>query len=280
MTTAGDLGKKPIAILKKSTISEVIEKLLETKVSRLLVQESGTPIGIITEKDVGLFLFDESTKQGLDLIPLEKIMKKIAFVDGSELIENCAKKMAENNISSLAVGDGQNVDGIFTKTDLVRYYADNYAGKNKVVDHMTHDYVSTHSAAPLYKVVRKMLENKVSRVFTKNQQNEPVGVISFRNLFRISLELGSEEDDTGFSLSDQIRRGFLSEDGFGSVSLAKDVMSEGIISIRFDEDLAKACELLLENNVSGLAVLDGNQNLAGVISKTDVTRALANQKNS
>ena len=278
MTTAGDLGQKPIAILKKSTISEVIEKLLETKVSRLLVQESGTPIGIITEKDVGLFLFDESTKQGLDLIPLEKIMKKIAFVDSSESIENCAKKMAENNISSLAVGNDQNVEGIFTKTDLVRYYADNYAGKNKVVDHMTHDYVSTHSAAPLYKVVRKMLENKVSRVFTKNQQNEPVGVISFRNLFRISLELGSEEDDTGFSLSDQIRRGFLSEDGFGSVSLAKDVMSEGIISIRFDEDLTKACELLLENNVSGLAVLDGNQNLAGVISKTDVTRALANQK--
>ena len=278
MTTAGDLAKKPIAILKKSTISEVIEKLLETKVSRLLVQESGTPIGIITEKDVGLFLFDESSKQGLDLIPLEKIMKKIVFVEGSESIENCAKKMSEDNISSLAVGNGQNVDGIFTKTDLVRYYADNYAGKNKVVDHMTHDYVSTHSAAPLYKVVRKMLENKVSRVFTKNQQNEPVGVISFRNLFRISLELGSEEDDIGFSLSDQIRRGFLSEEGFGSVSLAKDVMSEGIISIRFDEDLTKACELLLENNVSGLAVLDGNQNLAGVISKTDITRALAAQK--
>ena len=278
MTTAGDLAKKPIAILKKSTISEVIEKLLETKVSRLLVQESGTPIGIITEKDVGLFLFDESSKQGLDLIPLEKIMKKIVFVEGSESIENCAKKMSEDNISSLAVGNGQNVDGIFTKTDLVRYYADNYAGKNKVVDHMTHDYVSTHSAAPLYKVVRKMLENKVSRVFTKNQQNEPVGVISFRNLFRISLELGSEEDDIGFSLSDQIRRGFLSEEGFGSVSVAKDVMSEGIISIRFDEDLTKACELLLENNVSGLAVLDGNQNLAGVISKTDITRALAAQK--
>ena len=155
MTSAGDLGKKPIAILKKSTISEVIQKLLETKISRLLVQESGTPIGIITEKDVGLFLFDESTKQGLDLIPLENIMKKIAFVDGSESIENCAKKMTESKISSLAVGNEQNVEGIFTKTDLVRYYAENYAGKNKVVDYMTHDYVSTHSAAPLYKVVKK-----------------------------------------------------------------------------------------------------------------------------
>lgn len=275
METAQDLAKKPISILKKSTISEVIKKLLETKVSRLLVQESGKPVGIITEKDVGLFLFDESTKQGLDLIPLEKIMKKIAFVDGSESLESCAKKMMESKISSLAIGSEENVEGIFTKTDLIRYYAQKYAGKNKVVDFMTHDYVSTHSAAPLFKVVKKMLENKVSRIITKNQDNQPNGVISFRDLFRISLELGSEEDDTGFTLSDQIRSGFLSEEGFGGISLARDVMSKGIISIRFDEDLAEACDLLLENNVSGLAVLDGNQGLAGVISKTDITRALA-----
>ena len=275
MVVAQDLVKKPISILKRSTISEVIQKLLETKVSRLLVQESGKPIGIITEKDVGLFLFDESTKQGLDSIPLENIMKKIIFVDGSESIENCAKKMMEEKISSLAIGSEENVEGIFTKTDLVRYYAQTYGGKNKVVDFMTRDYVFTHSAAPLYKVVRKMLENKVSRVITKDQENKPIGVISFRDLFRISLELGSEEDDAGFTLSDQIRQGFLSEEGFGGISLARDIMTKGIISIKFNEDLAKACDLLLENNVSGLAVLDGNQSVVGVISKTDVTRALA-----
>ena len=275
MVTAKDLVKKPISILKKSTVSEVIQKLLETRVSRLIVQESGKPVGIITEKDVGLFLFDESTKQGLDLIPLESIMKKIVFVDGSESVENCAKIMVDKKISSLALGSEENVEGIFTKTDLVRYYSQTYNGKNKVVDFMTHDYVSTHSAAPLSKVVKKMLENKVSRVITKNQDNQPVGVISFRDLFRISLELGSEEDDTGFTLSDQIRRGFLSEEGFGGISLARDVMSKGIISIKFNDDLANACDLLLENNVSGLAVLDGNEGLEGIISKTDVTRALA-----
>ncbi len=275
MVVAQDLVKKPISILKKSTISEVIQKLLETRVSRLIVQESGKPVGIITEKDVGLFLFDDKTKQGLDLIPLENIMKKIAFVEGSDSVENCAKRMVNDRISSLAIGSEENVEGIFTKTDLVQYYSKTYAGKNKVVDFMTHDYVSTHSAAPLSKVVKKMLENKVSSVISKNQDDQPVGVISFRDLFRISLELGSEEDDTGFTLSDQIRRGFLSEEGFGGISLARDVMSKGIISIRFNEDLAKACDLLLENNVSGLAVLDGNESLAGVISKTDITRALA-----
>ena len=70
---AYEIIKKPIGILKTSTISEVIKKLLEYNVSRLVVLDSGKPIGIISEKDVGLFLFNESTKQGLDIISLDKI---------------------------------------------------------------------------------------------------------------------------------------------------------------------------------------------------------------
>ena len=60
-----NISKKPISILKKSSISEVIKKLLEYNLSRLIVVEDGKPVGIITEKDVGLFLFSETTRQGL-----------------------------------------------------------------------------------------------------------------------------------------------------------------------------------------------------------------------
>jgi CBS domain-containing protein len=134
--------------------------------------------------------------------------------------------------------------------------------------------VYTHSAAPLYKVVRKMLENKVSRIIVKNQKEEPIGIISFRDLFRISFELGSEEDYSGFTISDQIRKGFLSKEGFGDISLAREVMSKGIISIKFNEKISSACKLILENNVSGLVVLDGNGSIAGIFSKTDMTRAI------
>ena len=140
---------------------------------------------------------------------------------------------------------------------------------------MTKNYKYTHTSAPLYKVVRKMLDNKISRLIVKNQDGESVGIISFRDLFRISVELGSEEDYSGFTLSDNIKRGFLSENGFGGISLARDVMTKGIITVKFNEDLAKACKTILENNVSGLVVLDGNDGIAGIISKTDVTKALA-----
>ena len=272
-----NISKKPISILKRSSISEVIKKLLEYNLSRLIVVEDGKSIGIITEKDVGLFLFSETTRQGLDDISITKIMKPILFVDESQSPEKSAKTMIENGVSSLTIGSDVELKGIFTKTDLVKYYLNNISDENKIVDYMTHDYINTHTAAPLFKVVRKMLEKKISRVIVKNQNENPVGVISFRNLFRISIELGDDEDSE-YTTLDQIRKGFLSEEGFGNISLARDVMTKGLITIKFNQSLSDACKLILENNVSGLVVLDGNESIAGIISKTDIVKALASSK--
>jgi len=261
--------------MKKSTISDAIRMLLNTKISRLVVVENGKHIGIITEKDIGLFLFSENTKQGLDEIPITKIMKPIEFVNQKITPENSAKIMIKKGISSLAIGEKDEVKRIFTKSDLVNYYAENITDGKKVVDFMTHDYEFTHTAAPLYKVVRKMLEKKISRLVVKNQNEEPVGIISFRDLFRIAIELGDEKDDLGYGISDQIRKGFLSKEGFGNISLAREVMTEGLITIKFNQSLSDACKLILQNNISGLVVLDGNESIAGIIGKTDITKAIA-----
>jgi CBS domain-containing protein len=269
-----DICNKPIFILKNSTISDVIKKLLENNLSRLIVVEDKKPVGIITEKDIGMFLFSETTKQGLDDIMISKIMKPIVFIEETLTPKNSAKIMLEKRVSSLAIGTKDNLKGIFTKTDLIKYYLENYSGNNKVVDFMTHEYIFTHTAAPLFKVVRKMLENKISRIIVKDQNEKPIGIISFRDLFRISIELGSEEDDSGYTISENIRKGFLSEKGFGGITLARDVMSKGIISIKFNEDVKNACKLIIENNISGLVVLDGNNSLTGIISKTDITKAI------
>ena len=274
--TIAEISNKPISIIKNSTISDAIKMLLNTKISRLIVNDGGKHIGIITEKDIGLFLFSETTKRGLEEIPVTEIMKPIEFVEEDTDPKNAAKIMIEKGISSLCTGDKQEVKAIVTKSDLVKYFARRLLEKNKVVDFMTHDYEFTHTAAPLYKVVRKMLEKKISRIIVKNQQEEPVGIISFRDLFRVSIELGSEDDFSGTNF-DNVRRGFLSEEGFGDISLARDVMTKGLITIKFNEDLAEACNVLLENNVSGLVVLDGNGSIAGIISKSDVAKALASQ---
>ena len=120
--------------------------------------------------------------------------------------------------------------------------------------------------------IQMLLNTKISRLIVDDGKH--VGIISFRDLFKISIELGSEEDYSGFNLSQNIRRGFLSEEGFGNISLIIDVMTKGLITVKFNEDLSSACKILMENNVSGLVVLDGNNSISGIFSKTDVTRAL------
>ena len=276
MAVAQNLIQKPISILRSSTISDAIKKILENNISRLIVKDSGKSVGIITEKDIGFFLFNEKTTLGLDSIPLEKIMKQIEYVKGSESVKNCAKIMVDKKISSLSVGDENSLEGIFTKTDLTNYFAKNCMGKNKVADFMTHEYMSTHYGATLSHVIKKMLEYKVSRLITLNQENKPIGIISLRDFFRVSLDLGSDADDDGaYAFADNMRKGFLSDTGFGGTTLARDIMSKELLSINFDEDLALASKTIVENKVNGLFVYDDKDGLDGIISKTDITQALA-----
>ena len=109
-------------------ILKITDKYLDYRENSALLEsivvENGKHVGIITEKDIGLFLFSETTRQGLDEIPITKIMKPIEFVNQEITPENSAKIMVEKNISSLAIGEKEEVKTIFTKSDLVSYYAD------------------------------------------------------------------------------------------------------------------------------------------------------------
>ena len=127
-----NISKKPISILKRSNISEVIKKLLEYNLSRLIVVDDGKSVGIITEKDIGLFLFSETTRQGLDNISITKIMKPILFAEEFTSPQKSAKIMIEKGVSSLAIGSDVELKGIFTKTDLVKYYLNNVSDGSKV----------------------------------------------------------------------------------------------------------------------------------------------------
>jgi CBS domain-containing protein len=47
------------------------------------------------------------------------------------------------------------------------------------------------------------------------------------------------------------------------------------ITTAADSDLADAAYIMLRNRISGLPVVDSKQALAGIVTKTDVVRALA-----
>ncbi|MDH3488876.1 MAG: CBS domain-containing protein [Nitrosopumilus sp.] len=278
MSDIMSISQKPITIEKTSSLSHVISELLKNKISRLIVTEDGTSVGIITEKDIGLFLLEDDSDKYLDEIPASQIMHMLTSVDESMSVENCIEIMLEKQIGSLGVTSNSNgLIGIITKTDIAQYYIKKYSKTNTVGDVMTISYISMNHDATLRHVVSELIDKKISRIFIKNENGEPQGILTFRDLFHVALEQGNTDsvlDSSDPAISVVFtRKGFLSDSGFGNTIQAKDVMTKTFESVDFDEDLTVACEEMIQNKINGVGVRI-NGKLGGVVSKTDILKAI------
>ncbi len=276
--------KKPITIEKNFSLSHAISELLKNNISRLIVTDETSSVGIITEKDIGLFLLNDDTEKNLDEIHVSQIMNRLTSVNDSVDIETCVEIMLEKGIGSLGVSsNSEGLVGIITKSDITQYYAQKYTGNHKIGDVITISYLSMNSDDSLRNVVSKMIDEKISRIFLKNKNNEPEGILTFRDLFHVALEQGNT--DSILDNSDQMisivftRKGFLSDSGFGNTIQAKDVMTKTFESVDFEEDLSIACDTMVQNRINGLGVRI-NGKLGGVVSKTDVLKAIYIDNNS
>lgn len=279
MKHAKDYLNNPRTIKLESTLADVLKKIIDEKKSRLLVTENDKITGLVTEKDLGLFLLTDNTERKLEEIPLSEIVVKIISVDENAGLDQCATIMLKNGIGSLVVTSHGNISGILTKTDLVRYFTKSHPNEKIVGEYMSPYYAWMYSDTPLYKVVLKMIEQKISRVILRNHDEIPVGIVTFRDLFKLALDLGRHEDvldntDPAISVIFP-RKGFISESGFGGSTKIEEIMSKDIVSVDYDDDLAKAGKILLDKNINGAGVLSGNGNIIGIISKTDIVKALA-----
>lgn len=275
MTDAQSIMNTPISIEKNSTINDAIRILEEKKISRLVVSGEKS---IITEKDIGLFLLNDSSERTLNEIPISEVKKPLISVDKTIRIKDCAKTMIENAIGSLGVSENDSTIGIITKTDLVRYFSENYTGRKTVGEYATWYYAWVYSDTPLFKVVQKMIDERVSRIILRNHNENPEGILTFRDLFRVALQGNLQEviDNKDPAISVIFtRKGFLSESGFGGTTTAHDIMTNKIVSVYYDDDLADICKVLLENNINAVGVLSSQETIIGILSKTDVIRAIA-----
>jgi len=269
----------PRTIKLESSLADVLTKIIDEKKSRLLVTENNVITGLVSEKDLGYFLLTDNTERNLDEIPLSEIIKKIISVDEKTGLDKCAELMLKNGIGSLVVTANNAFVGILTKTDLVRYFTKTHLDEKTVGEYMSPYYAWQYSDTPLYKVVLKMIDERISRVILRNHDETPVGIVTFRDLFELALKKGKYEDvlDNTDPVISVIfpRKGFISDSGFGGSTKVNEIMSDDIISVNYDDDLANTGKMLLEKNINGAGVLSGHGNIIGIVSKTDIVKAVA-----
>jgi CBS domain-containing protein len=271
--------KVPVTLSKDATISDVIRIMSNKKIGRILLLDNQKITDIVTEKDMVFFLLNDQSEKKLEEMPISKIMKPVLSVSESTGIKSCAKMMIENGIGSLAITQQDKIVGIITKTDLIEYFAKTQPGKKTVGEYMSPYYAWAYADSPLYSIVSKMVNDKISRLILRNREETPIGILSFSDLFRLSLTVGNQKeivDDSNPSIPVVFpRKGFVSKEGFGGTIKASQIMKDEILTVNYDDDLAKACKVLVENKINGVGVLSSNGTLIGILSKTDIIKAIA-----
>ncbi|MDH3500967.1 MAG: CBS domain-containing protein [Nitrosopumilus sp.] len=259
-----------ITVQPESSIFETLSKMQKNFVKRIVVVVKNKPVGIITERDVNRFLGEDKTARSTDEIPIKHVMQKniIMINDGFEdHFDQCAARMKTFKIGSvILVDDSGELIGIVSRTDLVKAYANVFGGKYTVKDFMSKKTVTCRKADSIKFALSLMNKNDVSRLVVTDENGYPIGLITTNTLL-----IHSDYFTKGKTRS----RDYLLPIDENKKITVNDLLTDELITISEEDDLAAAASLMIKNKVSGIPVIDSKRNLIGVISKTDIVNAFS-----
>src|SRR4051794_800337 len=280
--TAKDVCNKAITIETTKMMSDVRDTMLKYNISRIVVEHNQKPVGMVTEKGISRYLYNENNEKPLNEIVISKAMRTpLISVNYNTDIKECAKLMLDNDISSLIVnedGEGQYNETIklFTKSDLVKLYAEHYKAKYKINDFMTKQVFTTSPSNSLHTIMKILMKERISRVIVTNRDNNIVGIVTAKDLMPITSFAEGDKLETKVGDKEEEEEGVKTNlAAIGHAMIVSDVMKKSIITVKATDDLAKSAQIMTDKKISGLPVTNSNGNdLAGIITKTDIVKAL------
>lgn len=252
----------------EASIHEALNQMQTNFVKHIVVTSKNKPVGVVTERDVNKFLENDKTSRALNEIPVKHVMEKnvVLISDGFEdHFNQCATRMETFKIGAVVlVDDSGKLIGIVTKTDITKAFSMVYGDKFKVKEFMTKGAVTCRKSDSLKFAVDVLNRNEISRLVVTDDEGKPEGLIS-TNTFLTHSDY--------FSKGTTRSRDYLLPVGKGEKLTVSDLMSDEILTISDEEDLATAASTMIKNKIGGIPVVDSKKNLVGVVSKFDVVRA-------
>jgi len=272
------MTKKVITCTSTDTLLQVQQLMVNNNISRVVIVDGNNkPVGIITQKDVINFLVADKSKRGIEDIKAEEAMtKKLITAKRKTPISNIAETMAKKDISSVIIVDGKGkLDGIVTKSDITAWYGVR-KGAYKVQEFMTAKPVTVKPSQSVFLVASLMAEHAISRVIVvADKENKPAGIITEADMTMMSKLLKPAKVlKEGKPL---VVRGAIVLPKNVHLLTAGDIMTADPITIGKSANLADAAELMTKNKFSGLPVTEKGK-LVGIITKSDIIRAVAHEK--
>lgn len=303
LVAADICNNNPVTLEGNKTLYDARNVLLKYNISRVIIlkgRQNKKPTGIVTEKDIVRFLHAEFPRRSLDEIRLDEIIanQQLITVEGGTNVGDCAKLMLNNDISSLVIvkandEDNSVLSGIITKSDLLDAYARSFGGDVAINEYMTKKVLTVKPDESVHIVLLIMADGNVSRVIVVGDNNsKPVGIITSHDLLPASTLLIADKskpplsqyrtkgkeiemnENTGSTAANTGGLPF----GMKRILLAQDIMKFNPIMVTDYSNLVDAALIMRGNRISGLPVVDSNDKLVGIITKTDIIRAIADDR--
>jgi CBS domain-containing protein len=288
-----DITRDVITLEPNKTLYDARNSLMAYNISRVVLAKDNKPIGILTEKDISRFLYEDTSGRRLNEIRLDELAsskQQLVTANDETDLKTYAKLMIDNQISSIVIVDADgNLEGIFTKSDMTDMYAKYYAKKRLVEDYMSKRVFTVDPDETVHVVLLLMANNKVSRVVV-TKDSKPIGIITGRDLLPMSVlsdpffsryqsntpteQATSDERVAPPPTNMQKKYPKYIPSGIKSIFLAREVMTHDPMSVSKDSDLANAARIMSRNNISGVPVVDSTGDLIGIVTKSDIVRAI------
>jgi CBS domain-containing protein len=252
--------------------------MLRYNISRIAISHDGKTVGIITEKDIARYLYDNPPTKRLSEVSLKEfVRKKLITVNENSSIGICSILMLKHGISSLIVVDKEGKDkGIITKTDLIEYYAYHQPRRVLVHECMSRNVQSVAPDETIHMIAMLMTRHKISRVVVEKNK-KPIGIVTSRDFLPISIIHGTGSIGRYWTTREDMilakRHQRFIPSGLIGVVLAQDIMTSSPLTVGINTNISEAAKVMIRNRISGLPVVNEKGFLAGIITKTDILKA-------
>jgi len=244
--------EKAFTIGKRNKLAQLIHLVIRKGVDRAIITSEGSPVGVVTVKDV---LMKLSTKRLKGLSPSSMTISGFMsekFVSGGPYDDLLvvSRKMRDESISALPIVSGHQLIGLVTRKGVIGLLREK--SRMKVKDFITSSAITINPDAKILQALEKIRKSPIKEIIVMDDKT-PVGILSEKEIALTFFNLLSR--DSVYHADSVLKR-----------LLVMDVMRRIDKFVEPESQIDQAIDLLLDTDLSTLLVTSGDEFL-GVLTK-------------
>ncbi len=241
------MNRDVFTVCPDDTVTTAAKIVSDNKISCVVVTDSGSVVGILTEPD---FLKRAmSLKRDFNEIKVAEIMSApVVTVPADLSIFEASKTMEKKGIKQLPVLEKGQLVGIVTQTDLIRTLT-SYVMWRDVVEIMSRDVSTVQKNTTVSEASKIMTSHDISSIVVLDG-DRAIGVLTERDIINRIITLQKSAD-----------------------TQVEEVMSSPVISIPPNFSVISASNLMEKMDIRRLVVIE-DKCLRGIIVQTDIFKAV------